>query len=131
MSDAGRPPINDPDDIESITAKIDEYFSSLVSEDGTPVPPTFSGLALALGYASRQSLWENAVAGAPISLPLKRAMLRIESFAETRAYGNNAAGPIFILKNRGWSDKQEVELTGGQGGPVKFEIVDPPNHEDT
>lgn len=131
MSDAGRPPINDPDDIESITAKIDEYFSSLVSEDGTPVPPTFSGLALALGYASRQSIWENAVSGSPISLPIKRAMLRIESFAETRAYGNNAAGPIFILKNRGWSDKQEVELTGGQGGPVKFEIVDPPKHEDT
>ena len=131
MSEAGRPPINNPDDIESIEAKIDDYFSSLEAEDGTPIPPTFSGLALALGYASRQSLWENAVSGSLISLPIKRAMLRIESFAETRAYGNNAAGPIFILKNRGWSDKQEVELTGGQGGPVKFEIVDPPKHEDT
>jgi len=124
MAKAGRKPKNDHDDVEAIQKKIDDYFASLEDEEGKPTPPTFSGLALALGYASRQSLWENAVSGVPISLPIKRAMLRIESFAEARAYGNNAAGPIFILKNRGWSDKQEVELTGSQGSPVKFEIVD-------
>lgn len=112
MAKAGRKPKNDPSDAGAIQEKIEEYFLSLEDEEGNQTPPTFSGLALALGYASRQSLWENATSGEPISLPIKRAMLRIESFAETRAYGNNAAGPIFILKNRGWSDKQEVEHSG-------------------
>jgi len=107
----GRPPKNDPDEVAEIQAKIDEYFKSL--RDGEEDdPPTFSGLSLALGYSSRTSLWENANAKKLISEPIKKAMLRIESFAETKAYGNNAAGPIFILKNRGWTDKQEIEHSG-------------------
>ena len=125
---AGRPPKNEPDDIESIQGKIATYFETCEAKEERP---TYCGLALALGYASLQSLRENAKAGTPISLPIKKAMLCIDETYERSLHGNAPTGAIFALKNRGWTDKQEVELTGGQGGPVKFEIVDPPKHEDT
>ena len=91
--------------------KIDKYFESLITEDGTN-PATFSGLALALGYVSRQSLWENATSGKPISLPLKKAMLKIESKYEERLQHNSCTGAIFALKQRGWKDTQEIEHSG-------------------
>lgn len=108
---AGRPPKNNPDDVKAIQKKIDDYFDSLESRDADipDRPPTFSGLALSLGYCSRQQLWEHGKSNEPISLPLKKAMLRIESYAETKAYGKNPAGPIFVLKNRGWTDRAVEE----------------------
>lgn len=112
---AGRPPKNDPDGVEEIQNKIDLYFESLVHEtkDGTTYDdPTFSGLALALGYTSRQSLWENSKSNKPISLPLKRAMLRIEESYEKGLRFQTCTGAIFALKNRGWADKSEVEHSG-------------------
>ena len=77
---AGRPPKNDPDDVEAIQKKIDAYFDGLKSgnPDVPDRPPTFNGLSLALGYSSRTTLWENANTNSPISEPLKRAMAKIE-----------------------------------------------------
>jgi len=47
---------------------------------------------------------------------IKRALLMVENSYEKRACENNATGPIFVLKNMGWSDKteikQELEVTG-------------------
>lgn len=106
MAKAGRPPKNDPTDVEAIQAKIDSYFSRLTSGD-EPRPPTFNGLALALGYCSRTTLWENANSKSPISEPIKVAMSRIEESYEERLHGNSPTGAIFALKNRGWTDKQE------------------------
>ena len=108
----GRPPKNDPDGVEAIQNKIDLYFEGLERTVGDEVvvdDPTFSGLALALGYTSRQSLWENSKSNKPISLPLKRAMLRIEESYEKGLRFQTCTGSIFALKNRGWSDKQEKD----------------------
>lgn len=101
---AGRPPKNPTDDIRAIQEKIDKYFKSLVD-----VEPTFCGLAYALGYASRQSLWENATKPNAISLPIKRALLRIEESYEKGLRFQSCTGSIFALKNRGWTDKPEDE----------------------
>jgi len=112
----GRPPKNDPDGVDEIQSKIDLYFESLerINADGDTVTddPTFCGLALALGYSSRTSLWENANAGNPISEPIKRAMLRIEESYEKGLRFQTCTGAIFALKNRGWADKSEVEHSG-------------------
>jgi hypothetical protein len=109
----GKPPKNDPNDVAAIEEKIAAFFDELTDEDGGySSPPTFSGLAYALGYTERRTLWDHVVSGEPISTPIKRAMLKIESFAEKQCYGKNPAGPIFILKNRGWTDKQEIEHSG-------------------
>ena len=35
----------------------------------------------------------------------------MEERYEQQLSGNNVAGSIFALKNHGWSDKQEVEVT--------------------
>lgn len=111
----GKPPTNDPDNVEEIQRKIDLYFESLertVGDDIVVDDPTFSGLALALGYSSRQSLWENSKSNKPISLPLKKAMLRIEESYEKALRFQTCTGAIFALKNRGWADKSEVAHSG-------------------
>ena len=39
---------------------------------------------------------------------------------------------VSLLKElREATEGNKLQLTGGEGGPVKFEIVDPPKHEDT
>lgn len=107
----GRSPKNDPNGVEEIQNKIDLYFESLerINADGETVTddPTFCGLALALGYSSRTSLWENANAGNPISEPIKKGLLRIEESYEKALRSPSCTGPIFALKNRGWTDKTE------------------------
>ena len=103
---AGKPPKNDPDDIKSIQAKIDAYFDKCRDDEEHP---TWCGLALALGYATRQTLWENATAGNKISLPIKIAMLRVEESYEKGLRSPAPVGCIFALKNRGWTDKAEEE----------------------
>ncbi len=105
----GRPPINDRDDIEAIQKKIDAYFEKCkMSEER----PTFTGLALALGYCDRSTLWKTATAGNPISQPVKRAMLMIEQKYELMLGSPACTGSIFALKNRGWVDKQDIAMTG-------------------
>jgi hypothetical protein len=123
---AGRPPVNEPDDVEGVQVKIDAYFDeSLTSER----PVTFSGLALALGYNSRTQLWENSKGQKPISEPIKKAMMRIEEAYEERLHGNSPTGAIFALKNRGWQDKTEVELSGSVKS--SFEYVDAPKKNES
>lgn len=102
----GRPPINDPNDVDAVVDRIVEYFQELAA---TGMKMTFCGLALALGYSSRTSLWENANAGSPISEPIKIAMLTIEAFYEGRLTSAACTGAIFALKNRGWEDTRKVE----------------------
>jgi hypothetical protein len=116
----GKPAINNPDDSDAIKAKIDAYFDEC---EDCEHRPTYCGLAYHLGYASRQSIWENAHSDSNISLPLKRALLRIEEIYERMLGSNSCTGAIFALKNRGWTDKQLVEHTGEDGGPLEVSII--------
>jgi hypothetical protein len=115
----GKPPINDKDDVKAIQKKIDDYFNSLIAADGDRIEPTFCGLALALGYCQRKTLWENAKAESPISTPIKKAMLRVEESYERALRYQSCTGAIFALKNRGWSDKAE----GEEENTVKLDAI--------
>tara|TARA_R110000868_G_scaffold147780_1_gene369396 strand:+ start:132 stop:524 length:393 start_codon:yes stop_codon:yes gene_type:complete len=95
---AGRPPIWD--DPEAFANKVEEYFE-------TEKTVTWSGLAIYLGFESRQSL-EDYKSKPEFSYPIKKALLRIEQKYEL-AMMKQPAGAIFALKNFGWKDKQEVE----------------------
>ena len=108
---AGRPPIWD--NPEAFAKKVDEYF-----ESGEII--TWSGLALYLGFESRQSL-EDYKKKPEFSYPIKKALLRIESFYEQSIQSRNPAGAIFALKNFGWKDKQEVEQSGNSSITVKWD----------
>lgn len=92
--------------------------------------PTVNGLAVELGL-HRDSLVEYGKKP-EFSDPVKSVRARLEAWWEQRLAGGNAAGTIFWLKNQGWTDKTQQELSGPSGGPiqtqrVEFAIIDPAN----
>jgi len=89
---------------EEMQEAIDRYFD-------TAKTPTISGLAYELGFVSRQSFYDYEKRD-DFSYTIKRARLRIEMMYEEKLVGNNVAGPVFALKNLGWSDKQEISHSG-------------------
>ena len=89
-------------------ALVDLYIDTC-NDTGEPI--TWTGLALALGFAARVSIDEYAKYDG-FSYSVKRAKLFVENAYEKRLHGQAPAGAIFGLKNMGWSDKQEHEHTG-------------------
>ena len=123
---AGRPPIfKSAQDIEK---KIEEYYSFIQGEfemkevsspltgepelkkvySKEPETPSITGLALYLGFESRQSIYDYEKNG-EFSYTIKRAKLKIESHYEQHLLTKVSTGAIFALKNFGWTDKQEIE----------------------
>jgi hypothetical protein len=124
----GRPPIFESS--EQLKDKIDEYFEYIKGEwywkagsdeDGKPIDVkewerhpeacTITGLALFLGFESRQSFYDYSKKP-EFSYIIKNAQFRVEHEYEKSAL--NAKNPtfhIFALKNMGWKDKTEVENT--------------------
>lgn len=109
---------------EELSSLIDEYFEKgmkirkVVVGKGdkaqiVEVPvPTLSGLCHYLGFASRQSLYDYEKKE-EFSYIIKRAKLAIEvEYEELLQSGTvSPAGPIFILKNFGWKDKTDLDVT--------------------
>lgn len=128
----GRPPkYETAEDLETL---IDGYFKECVpvpmtyekdgetkilcDNKGNPVysdnPPTVAGLALRLGFVSRQSIYDYEVKGSEFAYIIKRARLMIEEHHEKRlSTASTPTGSIFWMKNHEWSDKQELEHSGG------------------
>jgi len=104
---------------EEMQEIIDSYFRD---RDEKEKPYTITGLALALDTDRRGLLdW---MAMEEFTHVLKAARAKVESSVEERLFdGKNAAGPIFWMKNHGWSDTQKLELTGADGGPVDVRIA--------
>jgi hypothetical protein len=111
--------------VEEFQAKIDNYFDScyenreVKDESGKVVgyeriqvePYTITGLALALD--TTRDLLCDYEDKPQYSDAIKKAKARVENFAEKQVFtSRNPAGAIFVLKNHGWRDKQEVEVTG-------------------
>lgn len=109
---AGRPPIfNSPDEF---IAAAEAYFNGRDAEDK---PYTVNGLALALGM-TRETLLRYGEKEA-FSDAVKQVRGKLEDHWETRLAGPNATGTIFWLKNQGWSDKTEQEISGKGGGAIE------------
>lgn len=126
MSEVGRPALFTTN--KELEIKISEYFELLKGEfhfeadsedeskdikvwDKAPEPPSITGMALFLGFESRQSLYDyekNDV----FSYTIKRARLTIEVFYEQNLLGRGVTGAIFALKNFGWKDRQELDHSG-------------------
>jgi hypothetical protein len=113
----GRPRIfDDPNEMLKLG---NAYFEQCrISEE----PILITGLALALGLASRDSLSDYG-RREEFSSTVKALKMVCENFAERRIYGNNPTGAIFALKNYGWIDKQQVESSGIDGAPIQSEVV--------
>lgn len=95
--------------VQELEAAIDDYFER---RHGVAVPPTVAGLALWLGFEDRQSIYDYKDRPA-FSCTIKKAIMRIEEFAETQLLSGegSSTGAIFWLKNHGWKDKTEVDTT--------------------
>jgi hypothetical protein len=101
---------------EDLEQAISDYFAN------NPEKPTITGLALELGFTSRQSLYDYKERE-EFSYTIKKPVLRIESMHEANLYSGASGGSIFWLKNREWSDKQE-QVHSGSLPPIRMEIVD-------
>lgn len=101
----GRPAVYESPEL--MQADVDIYFS----QEGKK---TMTGLALALGFDSRQSLYDYQKRD-EFSYIINKALLRIENQYEENLHGQNVAGSIFVLKNMGWKDRTEQELSGELG----------------
>ena len=125
----GRPPMYTS--VEEIREKIDNYFEEckgeiLYDDDGKPFidkygnvirvgvkPPTVTGLALALGFNSRQSLL-NYEDKEEFMDTITRAKAKVEQYAEERLFDKDGAnGAKFSLANnfKGWKEKQDINMT--------------------
>ena len=88
-------------------ALADAYFAKCKADE---VNFTITGLALALGFNSRQSIYDYGKKKG-FSEVVSRANLMVEHGYELRLDGASVTGPIFALKNMGWSDRQQIEYS--------------------
>ena len=137
----GRPPKFTS--VKKMEAKIEAYFERckgrkltnertgepVLDKRGLPVyvdahPPTVTGLALALGFATRASLLDYQ--GKPqFELAILKAKSRIEEYNEERLFDKEgSAGARFSLQNnfRGWKNETEVTLNAAEGDEIMDEI---------
>lgn len=126
MGKVGRPPKYK--NVEEIEEKIEQYFADcegkvLKDNDGNTVynkfgypviigqkPPTITGLALALGFASRQALL-NYQGRKQFNDTITRAKARVEQYTEERLFDRDGtSGAQFSLRNnfKGWNGEEEA-----------------------
>lgn len=103
--------------VEELDYIIQEYFDLDHEKD----PVTITGLILHCGFCSRQSFYDMEKKD-EFMYTIKKARLRVASYYEKLLHGNSVAGPIFALKNLGWSDRQEIDHTSG-GDKINLNIT--------
>lgn len=121
--------------VEEIESKIEQYFedckgypltdnegNQIFNKFGLPIfidvhPPTVTGLALALGFTSRQALL-NYQAKLEFVDTITRAKARVEQYAEERLFDRDGSnGAQFSLRNnfKGWdADKKNDDSGDGK-----------------
>lgn len=131
-NNGGRPPVYETP--EQLQARVEEYFTWIQGEshieekswtdkktgevevedvevwDRHPERPTITGLALFLGFDSKQSLYDYKKKS-EFSYPIKRGLTIIEQEYEFALFNQSSSGAIFALKNMDWKDKTEQEIT--------------------
>lgn len=138
----GRPPMYNS--VEEMQARIDAYFEEckgeiLTDAEGKPLttksgdvvrigvrPLTITGLALALGFNSRQSLL-NYQEKEEFMDTITRAKSRVECYAEERLYDKDGAnGAKFNLANNfeGWKEKKEIDADVNGKYTINIALVD-------
>lgn len=107
MDKVGRPLIYKTP--EELATQCEAFFAEC---EAAGEKPTLTGLAYFLGFGDKSTVYDYRDRE-EFSHPIKRALLRVEMGYEKSLRDNNVAGTIFALKNMGWKDKTETELSGG------------------
>ncbi len=119
-NDGGRPAFFDSP--EEFRDRVVEYLESYHSDEKNPLigyKPTTTGLALWLGFKSRQSLYDYKEKK-EYSYIIKKALLFIEMEYEQLLESKGSTGAIFALKNMGWSDKSLLDMNANHSGEIKI-----------
>ena len=110
IGNTGKPKKYETD--KELLQAVTEYFESILGETNEYIEsPTVTGLALHIGFASRQSIYDY-IKDKEFSYILKRAITVIENHHEKRMDGDKVVGSIFVLKNMGWSDNLDLTTKG-------------------
>lgn len=138
----GRPPKYKT--VKEIQKKIDKYFEEcngkiLKDDNGNIVldkydqpiiygakPLTITGLALALGFTTRQALL-NYQGKKEFVDTITRAKTIVEQYAEIRLFDKDGAnGAKFSLSNnfKGWAEKQQIEADVKNDITINIELSD-------
>ena len=119
--------------VEELEQRINDYFdncpdyvilTSFDKQTGEFVEykkftPTMCGLALYLGFTNRASMYDYEERS-KFSNTIKNARGRIENMYEKQLYCPQCTGAIFALKNLGWKDKVENEITASESTQEAF-----------
>lgn len=120
----GRPPIYESteENFKIVAELCDSYFDT---EELLTKPPTVTGLTLHLGFESKDTLYSYSRKDG-FSYSIKRALLNIEQYHEiATAGGDKCTGNIFILKNFGWKDTQNIDHSGNVSNlPPEIKFID-------
>ena len=93
---------------EELQEAVDDYFNC---NDRV----TLSGLALHLGFDSRQTLYNYGERDEFLDI-IKKARMTVEATYEERLiYEPNQTGVIFSLKNMGWKDSKHLDHQSSDG----------------
>lgn len=122
MTEQAKNPVGRPrlyQDAKEFADATDAYFEQ-AKIDGKL--PTKAGLCLHLGFVDKESFNHYDTYGGDFSRTVKRANMRIEDDRHQRLANPACTGIIFDLKaNHGWQDKQTLEHTGTDGGPIRMQ----------
>jgi hypothetical protein len=142
MATVGKPPKYKT--VKEMQDMIDKYFEECegkilkddegnpyLDKNGNPItydrkPLTITGLALALGFNSRQTLL-NYQGKAEFMDTITRAKAFVERYAEERLYDKDGAnGAKFSLSNNfeGWREKQQIEADVKNDLTINIELVE-------
>jgi len=109
---SGSPKFESPEDLKLM---VDDYLENppirtVITKDGPVDYPaiTITGLAIHLGFESRQSLYDYEKRDG-FSYIIKKARLYVENAYEYQLQFGNSTGAIFALKNMNWTDKVQSE----------------------
>lgn len=97
-----------PDDERHLIDQALTYFENCKIKT---VPITTAGLAVALSL-TRRDLFAEAEKEGQRGEIIRKAVTICEKFAEQQLYTGSANGAAFALKNMGWTDKKETEISG-------------------
>lgn len=112
----GRPPIFDsPEKMQQVA---DEYLKECEEKK---IRPGIAKLCYKLGFESRQSFYDYEKRE-DFSYTVKRLRLWVESGYEEALNSNCPTGAIFALKNMGWKDKTETEISGSLDTSSNYDL---------
>lgn len=101
--------------VEEFDFIVDSYVALMLHE-GRPL--SLPGLCLALGFSDKSTLYEYQERDDDWTHSVKRARQLVEAATVEAGYKGNAGMPVFILKNMGYSDRADVNIS-----PVTVKIV--------